>query len=114
MAGTVYPRAFARAGLDMKTPAAADCELVNDVIFRELCQGVIRDASRAELVRIIEDLKRSGCDVAALSCTELPLIVTPEASPLPMVDSTRLLARTAVAVACGDAAIPAWRGGPVA
>ncbi len=111
MTGPVYPRACARAGLAMKAPPAAEHDLVNDVIFGELCQGVIRDESRAEYVRIIAGLQRSGCDVVALSCTEIPLLVTPEVSPLPTIDSTRLLARTAVAVACGDAALPAWRGG---
>ena len=67
----------------MKAPPAEDREFVNDVIFGELCQGVIRDESRAEYVRIIEGLKRAGCDVVALSCTEIPLLVTPEISPLP-------------------------------
>jgi len=72
---------------------------------------VIRDASRAECLRVIDGLERAGCDVVALSCTELPLLVTPEVSPLPTLDSTRLLARAAVAVALGDAALPSWRGG---
>jgi len=112
MTGPVYPGAFARAGLDMRTPAAEDFGIINDVIFGELCQGVIRDESRAEYLRIIGDLKRSGCDAVALSCTEIPLLVTPDVSPLPTLDSTRLLARAAVTVACGDAAPPEWRGGP--
>jgi aspartate racemase len=112
MTGPVYPNAFARVGLAMKAPPAADREIVNEVIFQELCQGVIRDESRAEYVRIIHDLERAGCDVVALSCTEIPLLVTPEVSPLPTLDSTRLLARAAVSVACGDAELPGWRGGP--
>jgi len=112
MAGPVYPAAFARAGLDMRRPAAEDLGIIDDVIFGELCQGVIRDESRAEYLRIIHDLKRSGCDAVALSCTEIPLLVTPDVSPVPTLDSTRLLARAAVAVACGDAAPPEWRGGP--
>ena len=114
MTGPLYPAAFARAGLGMKTPPAEDRKLVDDVIFGELCQGLIRDESRAEYVRMIENLKREGCDVVALSCTEIPLLVTPEVSPLPTLDSTRLLARAAVAVALGDAPLPAWRGGPFA
>jgi aspartate racemase len=114
MAGPVYPGAFARAGLDMRTPPAEEFSLINDVIFGELCQGVIRDASRTEYLRIIRDLQRSGCDAVALSCTEIPLLVTPDVSPVPTLDSTRLLARAAVAVACGDAAPPTWRGGPFA
>jgi aspartate racemase len=112
MAGPVYPSAFARAGLDMRTPPNEDFGIVNDVIFQELCQGVTRDESRVEFLRIINDLKRSGCDAVALSCTEIPLLVTPDVSPLPTLDSTRLLAWAAVAAACGDAAPPVWRGGP--
>jgi len=112
MTGPVYPAAFARAGLEMRTPDETDRNFVDRVIFDELCQGVIRDASRTETLRIIADLKRAGCDSVALSCTELPLLVTPDVSPLPTLDSTRLLARTAVAVSLGDTPLPTWRGGP--
>lgn len=114
MNGPVYPAAFARAALQMRVPSEADRKIVDDVIFGELCQGVLTDASRAEYVRIIEALKREGCDAVALSCTEIPLLVTSEVSPLPTLDSTRLLARAAVAVALGQAQAPTWRGGPMA
>jgi aspartate racemase len=60
---------------------------------------------------MIEGLKREGCDAVALSCTEIPILVTQEVSPLPILDSTRLLARVAVDVALGDRAFPTWRGG---
>jgi aspartate racemase len=112
MTGPVYPEAFDRAGLDMRTPPATDQKLVDDVIFGELTQGVLRDASRREYLRIIEGLKRDGCDAVALSCTEIPLLVTPDVSPLPTLDSTRLLAHAAVDVALGQAPLPDWRGGP--
>ncbi len=111
MTGPVYPGACARAGLEMKIPPADERDLVHDAIFGELCQGVIRDATRTSVLRIIEGLKQAGCDVVALSCTELPLLVTPEVSPLPTLDSTRLLAHAAVAVALGEEPLPAWRGG---
>ncbi len=114
MEGPVYPAAFARAGLAMRTPAPSDRKLVDDVIFGELCHGVLTDASRAEYVRIIAELKRDGCDAVALSCTEIPLLVTPEVSPLPILDSTRLLARAAVAVSLGREPPPSWRGGALA
>jgi aspartate racemase len=113
MEGPVYPAAFTRHGIAMRTPPPPDRTLVDAIIFDELCQGVITDASRAEYVRIIAALETAGCDAVALSCTELPLIVTPDVSPLPTLDSTRLLAREAVTVAMAGR-LPAWRGGPIA
>ena len=113
MRGPAYPAAFARHGLEMRTPCEADQNLLNRLIFDELCQGEITEAARGEFLRVIEELKREGCDAAALSCTEIPLIVTPANSPLPTLDSTRLLAHEAVAVAMGRKPPPAWRGGPL-
>jgi len=112
MEGRVYPAAFARAELDWRVPPPDDRSFVDDVIFGELCQGVLRDTSRAQYVRIIQDLEGQGCDAVALSCTEIPLLVTPEISPLPTLDSTRLLAHAAVEVAMGRDPMPSWRGGP--
>jgi aspartate racemase len=113
MDGPVYAAAFKRAGLDMRVPAPADRKIVDDIIFAELTQGVLTDASRAEYLRIIELLQGEGCDAVALSCTEIPLLITPDDSPIPTLDSTRLLARAAVAVAIGQQPAPAWRGGPL-
>jgi aspartate racemase len=112
MEGPVYPGAFARHGIGMRTPGPEDRQRVDAVIFDELCQGRLLEVSRAEYVRIIEGLKAEGCDAVALSCTEIPLLVTPEVSPLPTLDSTRLLARAAVAAARADP-LPEWRGGPL-
>lgn len=111
MEGPAYPGAFARHGLEFRVPSAAERALVDAVIFDELCQGVTSAASRARFVGIIEALRGAGCDAVALSCTEIPLLVPPEASPLPTLDSTRLLARAAVAVALGERPLPDWRGG---
>ena len=112
MEGPAYPAAFARHGLELRTPGAADRALLNRLIFDELTQGEISETARREFVRVIEALKREGCDAVALSCTEIPLLITPENSPLPTLDSTRLLAREAVAVALGRRPAPTWRGGP--
>lgn len=113
MDGPVYPAAFGRHGLEMLAPSAADRAEINRVIFDELCQGLITEAARDYYVRVIDSLRAQGCDSVALSCTEIPLLVTPEVSPLPTLDSTRLLAREAVAVALGEKALPTWRGGPM-
>jgi aspartate racemase len=110
MEGPVYPAAFARCGIEMHTPSAGDRVLLDRIIFEELCQGQLSDTSRAEYVRVIGDLQREGCDAVALCCTEIPLLVTPDVSSLPTLDSTRLLAHAAVTVATSGA-VPTWRGG---
>src|SRR5262249_22734923 len=111
MDGPVYPAALARRGITAELPDAGDRELVNDIIFRELVKGIFTDGSREELRRVIGRLGERGCDAAALVCTEIPLLVTPESSPLPTLDSTRLLARAALDVAVGRSPLPTWRGG---
>jgi aspartate racemase len=113
MEGPVYPRALGARGIAAEIPGADDREIVNKVIFQELVNGVFAESSLQEYVRVIERLAARGCDAVALVCTEIPLLVTPAAAPLPTLDSTRLLARAAFEVAVGDRALPAWRGGPV-
>jgi aspartate racemase len=113
MQGPAYPAAFKRRGLEMRTPSLADQERINTVIFEELCQGILTEAARAEYIRVIETLKGEGCDAVALSCTEIPLLITPEVSPLTTLDSTRLLAHAAIDVALGERSLPTWRGGPM-
>ncbi|WP_269856838.1 amino acid racemase [Streptomyces sp. RPT161] len=114
MKGPVYPRALAERGIACEVPDAGDRETVSRVIFEELVNGVLTDASRADYVRVIERLAARGCDAVALACTEIPLLVTSNVSPLPMLDSTRLLARAAFDAAVGHRPPPSWRGGPVA
>jgi aspartate racemase len=111
MAGPVYPGAFGRRGLAWEIPDEVDRAVVHDIIMDELCLGDFREESRADYVRIIGSMASRGCDAAALVCTEIPLLITPEVSPLPTLDSTRLLARAAVAVAMGEYPLPTWRGG---
>jgi amino-acid racemase len=112
MDGLLYPRAFEARGIATEVPGASDRHIVNEIIFEELVNGVITARSRQEYVRVIERLKQRGCDAVALVCTEIPLLVTPDFSPLPTLDSTRLLARAAFGVAVGYQAPPTWRGGP--
>ena len=78
-----------------------------------MCLGRFEEGSRRAYVEIIERLAEAGCDGVALVCTEIPLLVTADVSPLPILDSTRLLAVAAVDVALGDRPLPGWRGGPL-
>ena len=113
MTGPVYPGAFGRRGLDWAIPDDGDRAAIHRIIFDELCLGECRDESRARYVAIIDKLAAQGCDAAALVCTEIPLLISAGDSPLPILDSTRLLAKAAVAVALGERPLPVWRGGPL-
>ena len=113
MTGPVYPGALGRRGIAWEIPDEDDRDLINRVIFDELCLGTFSDESRAAYVAIIDKLAARGCDSVALVCTEIPLLITPEVSPLPPLDSTRLLAEAAVEVALGERPMPSWRGGPL-
>lgn len=113
MTGPVYPGSLGRRRIDWAVPEEADRKIIDDIIFNQLCLGEFRDESRDAYVRIIEKLKADGCDAVALVCTEIPLLIRQEDSPLPILDSTRLLAAAAVDVAVGDRPMPAWRGGPI-
>lgn len=113
MNGPVYPRALSALGIDHEVPDRDEQAAINRIIFDELCNGVFTDVSRSVYVAVIERLKSRGCDAVALVCTEIPLLVTEDVSPLPTLDSTRLLARAAFAVAAGQAPLPHWTGGLV-
>jgi aspartate racemase len=113
MTGPVYPGALGRRGIGWAIPDDADRKQVHDIIMDELCLGVFTDEARAAYAQIIEKLAADGCDAVALVCTEIPLLITQDISPLPILDSTRLLAAAAVEVALGERAMPEWRGGPV-
>lgn len=113
MDGLLYPRAFAAHGIAVELPDPSDRDVINKIIFTELVNGVLTTSSRQEYVRVIEQLAARGCDAVALVCTEIPLLITPETSPLPTLDSTRLLSRAAFEVAVGRRALPTWRGGSI-
>jgi len=84
------------AGIEHRVPGPKQRERINEIIFNELVNGHFLPRSLAYYVEVIRTLKEEGCDGVVLGCTEIPLLVTPESSPLPTLDSTRLLARAAV------------------
>jgi aspartate racemase len=101
MEGPVYREALKAAGVDYRVPGAEQRARVNQIIFDELVNGQFLPRSLAYYVEVIRAMKDEGCDAVVLGCTEIPLLVTPESSPLPTLDSTRLLARAAVRKAVG-------------
>src|SRR5258706_2919184 len=96
MEGPVYPERLQAAKLLHGIPGPAERERLNQIIMDELVYGKFLPQSLAYFTEVIRRLKDEGCDAVALACTEIPLLVPPEASPLPVLDSTRLLARAAL------------------
>lgn len=110
MEGPLYPQALGSRGIATEIPAEKDRLLINEIIFGELVNGAFTERSRREHVRVINDLAARGCDAVALACTEIPILMPPEASPLPTLDSARLLARAALSVASNNAHASLARG----
>jgi aspartate racemase len=96
MAGPVYSDSLGKLGIDTVVPEPADFETVDRIIFAELVDGLFTDASRQAYNGVIARLGDRGCDAVALACTEIPLLVRADESPLPTLDSTRLLSRAAL------------------
>jgi aspartate racemase len=102
MTGPVYARELERRGLKRSIPEDSTREKLNTAIFEELCQGVFSEQTTRLFLEAIDDLGSKGADCVILGCTEIPLIVTAANSPLPVLDSTRLLAKHAVLEALND------------
>jgi aspartate racemase len=113
MEGPIYPRELARRGIAAEIPEAGARAVLHRIIFDELVNGVFTAESRRAYVEVIEALAERGCDAGALVCTEIPLLIAPDDSPLPTLDSTRLLAEAAFEVSVERRPPPAWRGGPL-
>jgi len=96
MTGTVYPEVLERHHLAHLIPDASTRAQINNAIFGELCQGMFEPETTAIFVHAIDDLRLAGADCVILGCTEIPLIISETNSALPVLDSTRLLARYAV------------------
>ena len=103
MEGPVYPEQLSRVGIEHRIPTADERDRINDIIFNELVTSCCASESLAYLLDVVSGLKDQGCNAVVLGCTELPLVITPEESMLPTLDSTRLLARSALNRSIGDA-----------
>jgi aspartate racemase len=92
----IYPEKLTARGLGCVRPDSAEREQIHRVIMDELVYGVFRPEAVACFQRIIGRMRDAGCDAVVLGCTEIPLLVNDSNSPLPTLDSTRLLARAAL------------------
>ena len=96
MEGPVYPAELAEQGIECLSPDETERAHINQIIFEELVRGVFSDVSREAFREIISRMKDEGCDAVVLGCTEIPLLIDDTSSPLPTLDSTRILARAAL------------------
>ena len=97
----VYPEKFAPRAIGYMRPGLAEREEINRIIMDELVYGVFKPEAVSYFQKVFERMKLEGCDAVVLGCTEIPLIMNDANSPLPTLDSTRLLARAAIQRAIG-------------
>ncbi|MNM93045.1 Aspartate racemase [compost metagenome] len=102
MAGRFYHDALERFGIATVTPDAADQEVVHDIIYTELVQNIVTDASRNIFLGIIEKLRLQGAQGVILGCTEIPLLVNPGEFDLPLFNTTAIHCEAAVAFAVAE------------
>jgi aspartate racemase len=96
MQGPLYRRTLSKLKIETIVPDENDQESINSIIFDEMVRGKITESSSKTIKEVIRKLKDSGCEAVILGCTEIPLFVDSKNSTLPVVDSTRLLARKAL------------------
>lgn len=96
MKANFYNEKLAEVGIEAVLPQEKDLKLVDRIIFDELVAAQFTAESRAYFTGLINEMRMQGCEAVVLGCTEVPLIITEENSPLPVLDSTRLLARAAL------------------
>jgi len=92
----VYPASLAAAGIEAVRPSDSDRDDVHSVIMEQLVPGEIGPNAVVQIQAVIERLREDRCDAVVLGCTEIPIIIDDTNSPLPTLDSTRLLARAAL------------------
>lgn len=101
----VYPEKLAAHRLEYVRPTPTERDDIDRIIMDELVRGVFRPASVVRMQQVIARMRDDGCDAVILGCTEIPLVIDDRKSPLPTLDSTRLLARAALRRAVHGAAV---------
>jgi len=96
-----YKEKLIAKGISVVIPDEEDVEIVNRVIYEELCLGIISDDSRKQYQRIIEKMKETGAEGVILGCTEIGLLIQQEDSLLPVFDTTQIHAYVAAVKAIG-------------
>lgn len=110
MTGTVYADALQRRGFERLIPDEPARAMIDNAIFEELCRGLFKPETTESFVQTIAALGARGADCVILGCTEIPLIISDSNSSLPVLDSTRLLAKYAVQEAVDDRPLTSEEG----
>lgn len=101
MEGPVYTRRLAEIGMEFCLPEESSRERIDHIIYDELVLGHRDEGAQRYLVHVVERFREKGCDAVILGSSLLPLILTADMSPVPLLDSTRLLARKALRTSIG-------------
>ena len=96
MEGNLYRDGLSERGIEAVIPNAEDRERINTLILDELVKGTLKNSTREYFRRVASELASKGCDAVVMGCTEIPLILGPEDVEVPLLDSTRILAKAAV------------------
>lgn len=96
MEGPVYPAKLRPKTIEWEIPSPEERREINSLIFDELVNGRFEEPARACFKQVIAESQRRGTEAAVLGCTEIPLLIGDADSPLPTLDSTRILARAAL------------------
>jgi len=96
MESEIYPEKLGERGLEYVRPELEQQAEIDRIIFQELVHGVVNPNSVGYFQLVMTRMQERGCDAVVLGCTEIPLIMNDDNSPLPVLDSTRLLARAAL------------------
>jgi len=89
-------RLIKKYGLNVLIPNERDRQIVNDVIYHELCLGKINQSSKSQFIKIIDKFVDNGAEAVILGCTEIPLLIKQKDVKIPLFDTTRIHAEAAV------------------
>ena len=96
MEGNLYGEILSERGIEVLTPNIDQREKINSFIYDELIHGKFERSTKDYFRRVVSDLAQQGCDGVVMGCTEIPLILDPQDVEVPLLDSTRLLAKAAL------------------
>lgn len=102
-----YKARLQAQGIDVMVPDEGERALIHDVIYSELCLGVISDSSKIRYLDIVSRLADNGAQAIILGCTEIALLIQQQDTDVPLYDTTAIHAAQAIALALGETPLPA-------